>query len=110
MLINQREELDMLVLGPTLVYVFCAILFIVFVKFITVKDKTIRVIREEQLYNREKEESERKFRERDKFDNEDLNQREALRREERFERRKKLNGQNFRSDFDDETDRDEGIV
>jgi hypothetical protein len=100
----------MLVLGPTFIYIICAILFILFVKFVSVKNRTIRVVKEEQLYNREKEESERKFRDRDKLEKEDLNQREALRREERFERRKKLNGQNFRSDFDDEKDSDEGIV
>jgi len=102
----------MLVLGPTFVYIIAAIVFIVLVKLFTTGNKTIRVVKEEQLYNRAKEEAEKvRLKDRDPDpDREDVNQREALRREERLNRRRSINGQNFPSDFDDETDRDEGIV
>lgn len=45
----------MMVLGPTMIMLVFFAAFILFIKFLTIDLKEVRVIREEQLYNRDLE-------------------------------------------------------
>jgi hypothetical protein len=46
----------MLIVGPSLIILLFIVAFVLWIKFVSeLDDKTIKVIREEQLYNREKD-------------------------------------------------------